>query len=103
MSRNNNGTDLFLAFVAGAAVGATLGILYAPDKGKNTRDKLSFQLEKYKEKLQQLINDMLDGNNEPTSEARIRQEQITNDTIKQAEKIMSDINALQKTIHVKKD
>jgi gas vesicle protein len=53
----SNKNSAFLAFLAGAAVGATLGILYAPDKGKNTRDKLSFQLEKYRERLKAYIDE----------------------------------------------
>lgn len=30
-----------LSIVAGAAVGAVLGVLYAPDKGSNTRRKIT--------------------------------------------------------------
>lgn len=37
---NNVGKGLFL-FLCGAAIGAAAGILLAPDKGKNTREKLA--------------------------------------------------------------
>jgi gas vesicle protein len=88
----------FLAFVAGAAVGAVIGILYAPDKGKNTRDRLSYQLEKYREKLQQLIDELIEGKEEASSEAKVRNEQVTKDTIERAERLMSEMAALEATI-----
>lgn len=36
---NNTGNTL-LALITGAAIGAGIGILFAPDKGENTRKKL---------------------------------------------------------------
>jgi len=33
--------NTFLGLVVGAAIGAVLGVLYAPDKGVNTRQRLS--------------------------------------------------------------
>ena len=33
-------SNLLLSVIAGAAVGALIGVLYAPDKGANTRGKL---------------------------------------------------------------
>ena len=50
-------TNTLLAFAVGAGVGAALGILFAPDTGANTRDKLSFKLSKYKKELEDLINE----------------------------------------------
>ena len=51
----SKGSSNLFAFVLGAAAGAIVGILYAPDKGTNTRDKLSYQLDKYKKQLEKLL------------------------------------------------
>ena len=67
MSRSSN---TFLAFLAGATTGALLGILYAPDKGSNTRDRLSYTLDKYKEKLEDLLDDIINGRHEAASLAK---------------------------------
>ena len=38
-------SNVILGVLAGAAVGAVIGILFAPDSGKNTRDKISRKTE----------------------------------------------------------
>ena len=35
------GSSLLAGFLAGAAIGAVLGILFAPDKGEDTRHKIN--------------------------------------------------------------
>ena len=35
-----NNTNLIAGILSGAAVGLTLGVLYAPDKGSETRKKI---------------------------------------------------------------
>ncbi|MDJ1468727.1 YtxH domain-containing protein [Cytophagaceae bacterium DM2B3-1] len=91
MSRN---TGTLLVFLAGAAVGATLGILYAPDKGKNTRDILSYQLGKYRDQLRQYISELIQEGNEFPTEAKYEGERVINDAREKAEKLLLDVETL---------
>ena len=43
----NNTGKILTAFAAGATAGAILGILFAPDKGSETRKKISEQGKKF--------------------------------------------------------
>jgi len=47
---NNNG-NAALGILLGSAIGATLGILFAPDKGSNTRRKLTDEANTAKDKV----------------------------------------------------
>lgn len=38
---NNSSTNTLIGILAGTAIGATLGILFAPDKGVNTRQRIA--------------------------------------------------------------
>jgi gas vesicle protein len=85
----------FWAFVAGAATGALLGVLFAPDSGKNTRDKLSYQLKKNRDKLKSLINDILDQQQAaPDSAAKTEGQRIIQDTKLKAEQLLDDVESL---------
>ncbi len=99
---SNNTGNSFFSFLSGAAVGALIGILYAPDKGKNTRDKLSYRLEQYKDKLQELIDELIEGKEEISNEARERNRQINQDLIQKAETIMGSIDEELKNIRTQK-
>ena len=52
---------VLLGVLAGVAVGATLGILFAPDKGTNTRKKISRKGDEYAEELEEKFNDFVDS------------------------------------------
>ncbi len=44
-----------LGLFSGSVIGSLVAILYAPDKGANTRDKISYRLNNYMDELTQLI------------------------------------------------
>jgi gas vesicle protein len=92
MSKKSNA---LMAFLAGAAVGAILGVLYAPDKGSNTREKLSFRLDKYKKMLEDFINGMVDGKEVPlTSDAKSASGKVVSEAQDKAEKLLEDVDEL---------
>ncbi|KAB1066585.1 YtxH domain-containing protein [Tamlana haliotis] len=54
---NDNG-NTFLGLLAGTAIGAVLGILFAPDKGVNTRQRLSDEADTAKHKISDLAHEL---------------------------------------------
>lgn len=52
---------VLLGLLAGVAVGATFGILFAPDKGSATRKKISKKGEDYADGLGEKFNEFMDG------------------------------------------
>lgn len=52
---------VLLGVLAGVAVGATLGILFAPDKGSSTRKKIVAKGDAYADELGEKINTLVDS------------------------------------------
>lgn len=95
MSKTGN---TLLTFMAGIGVGVLAGILYAPDKGVNTRDRLSYQLDRYADHLQELIEDLMKGQAEPVSAAKTESQKVIDDAIRHAQQLMDEVDALRQQI-----
>jgi gas vesicle protein len=59
MSDQSN--NAVLALIAGVAIGAGLGILFAPDSGQKTREKLKAGIDEYSGELQEHLNELKSG------------------------------------------
>ncbi|MCE7042579.1 YtxH domain-containing protein [Dyadobacter sp. CY312] len=95
MSKTTNG---LIAFVTGCVTGAALGVLYAPYKGEVLRTQLTYRLSKYREKLQDVIEDLVDKRDQPDSFAKTESERVVNDAREKAEKLLEDVDRLMAQI-----
>lgn len=91
MSKKSNS---LITFLVGAATGAMLGVLFAPDKGANIRDRLSFKLDKYKAMLEEMLEDLVNDTDTPISQAKTKSEKVISDAKLKAEKLLEDVDSL---------
>lgn len=52
---DNNNVKHLAFFLGGVAAGTLAGILLAPDSGKNTRGRISYQFDKYADDVKNLL------------------------------------------------
>jgi len=89
-SDSNN--SILSTLIIGLAAGAALGILFAPDKGSNTRAHLKFKLAHYKEQLKDLLEEL-----ETRKDAVIESEELS-DTKETAAELVAEVEKLIKKI-----
>ena len=71
-----------------------MGVLFAPDKGNNTRDRLTFRLNKYKRKLEDLLDEIIDEKDSIDSEAKTKSKKVVSDAKTKAEKLLKDVDGI---------
>lgn len=101
----SNSSRTLLAFMLGAIAGAVVGLLYAPDKGVNTREKLGALLARYRKQLEDLIENLVEAKNNPEvpdSYARTEGQKVIKDAKDKAEKLLQDVDNLIGQIKNKK-
>lgn len=96
MSKKSNS---ILIFALGAGIGATLGVLFAPDSGNNTRGKLTYRLGKYKYELEELIDDLMEGKTLPDNIAKSEGDKVITEAKSKAENLLNDVNKLIEQIN----
>ena len=84
--------------LTGVATGTVVGLLYAPDKGRITRNRLSFQLSKGREQIQQLITDLMNSAELPENLSRDEGQRVVNDAREKAERLLEDVDRLMAQI-----
>ena len=90
-----NKVGSILLFFSGILTGMTVGFLYAPDSGINTRDRVTFRLEKYRLKLEDLISDLVRTRDQlPDSVAKSDGEKVINDAREKAKQLLDDVDNL---------
>ncbi len=78
---------VFLGLLAGLAAGAVLGILFAPDKGTNTRKKILDKGEGYADDVKEKFNDFLDT----ISDKYENTKQAAKDQVLKAKSVFNDV------------
>jgi gas vesicle protein len=89
--------DFTLGLISGALLGSVVALLFAPDKGSNTRDVISYRMSKYLDELTHLIN-KLSAEQEMISEAKKKGDLVVEDARQRAEDLIREAENLLNNI-----
>ena len=82
------------ALLVGVVLGILGGILFAPAGGASIRDTLTYQLRRFKVKLQELIKELalVSTKTMVTSKAKVTGQEVIDKTVQKAQKLLAEVN-----------
>ena len=95
-------TTGLLCFTGGALAGAAVGLLYAPETGRETRSWLSYQLERYRSVLAELTESLVTSRDSSPSVAKSEGQRVIQDATSKAEQLLNDVDQLINQINSRK-
>ncbi len=94
----NSGKGFALGLITGITTGTVLALLYAPDTGKNTRGRISYQLNSYMNELRDLIEKLKDEKQKITSQAKQDSDKVIEDAKERADDLIREAESLLENI-----
>ncbi len=94
MSQSNNYSQLMGAVLIGAAVGGVLGVLFAPDKGSDTRKKIMAKSDDLTGAIQDKFNDFLHEIKKEVAALKEKSNEFMHDGIAKVEKAENGLIAV---------
>ena len=94
MKNRDGGSDL-TTLLLGLGIGAVLGLLYAPEKGELTRNKLKHRLDEYLEELRALMKNLKEVD---ARDIQNSSKKVINDMVSRADVLMEEMEKVKSNI-----